>query len=153
MPKSELYYLLEKRIYEKKVTILNEKADDRWLWLDVKNGKVFYDDIEFAAFKNISFYIYGFSNTILAKEIKPTAQFKKFIFGDIEHLSIKHTVLSPLKIYIDASGEFGKADGVINLKDRNVSILIMPSKRFKPDRMIRKFFKKTKNGLLYESKI
>ncbi len=149
MPKTELYYYLEKKLKEKGVVIYNEKFKETPLALDISNGIISYQGLDVARFSLITFKPYLFLNTLEAKNIELLDMAKKALDVDIESLKAKHTILKPFIINLDIVGSFGEAKGYIELKEHLVHIDILTPKNIKP---LKRFLRKGEKGWYYESR-
>jgi hypothetical protein len=66
-------------------------------------------------------------NSISAKNIKPSNMAVSFLPLHIKSVDISYTIFNPLVIGLYANGEFGEAEGEINILDRNISMVVTPS--------------------------
>ena len=127
MPKVSLYYYAEQKLAENKIIFSNESAVDNGLSLKLSNADISYDAIESANIKNIDIKLLIFYNSLSVENIELSSMASSFVPLHIKRLDIKYTILNPVTIIANASGEFGEANARLNILDKNVTILLTPS--------------------------
>ncbi len=128
MPKVSLYHYAEQKLAENKIIFSNESAVDNGLSLKLSNVNVSYSEIQSATVKNIDIKLLIFYNSLSVENIELSSMASSFVPLHIKTLDIKYTILNPVTIIANASGEFGEANARLNILDKNVTILLTPSK-------------------------
>ena len=141
MPKDNLYYTAQK--YLAKENIYINSSVKNGAVLDLKNGKVYQNGIDFASFKNIKIMPFLFFNKITAEDIKINLQNL-----NIDNLNITYSVINPIKVYINGSSNFGKITGEINLIKKEIKVYILNL----TNNNIKSFLRKDKKGYFYYAK-
>lgn len=126
-PKRQLYYLGEKAAAAQNVVLSGESIHD-WGWLFVlKDGKLYYDDLFIAKLNEVSVMPLLVFNSLNISSFVLSDEMQEFLPGTIQTLQIRHSVLRPLEVSLDGSGEFGELRGSVHLLDRNVTVSLNPS--------------------------
>ena len=140
VPKVSLYHYAEKELQKQKLVFSNEEAIDRPFALTLRDIDVSYDSIESAKVENAEIELFVFFNHIGIENIELSDMAASFLPLKIENLDIKYTLLNPLKVFATSKGEFGEASATVNILDKNVSVLLVPS-----DLMKKKYSKTLRN--------
>lgn len=127
-PKESIYYFGEKGVEKYKVVLSGEKITDSGFYLDLNDVTVSYDSIQSAKVEDINVKMFLLYNSISAKNIKLSNIAVSFIPLHVQSLDVSYTIFNPLVIGLNANGEFGEAKGEINILDRNITMVITPSK-------------------------
>jgi hypothetical protein len=152
MPKINLYYTMNDYLKKELITIKQKSIQDRWYKLELKDATAYYDGIKSLLAKEVDIKPWIIYNKIELKEIKPADSLKRFFNFKANKAVITHSLLSYKKAYIEAEGDFGALDGEIDLIGRKIHIHLSPTKRFEKEQVVREYFKKSKEGYIYESK-
>ncbi|RUM67674.1 MAG: hypothetical protein DSZ06_00720 [Sulfurospirillum sp.] len=152
MPKVNLFYTLEELLKKEHVEIVVDSIKDRWIDLVLKDATVFYDKIESVKAKEIDIKPWLVYNVIEAKDITMAKGLQSILNFKIDEAKISHSILHYKSLNIEASGDFGSLSGEVDLLKRSVHILLQPTRRFERSQVARDYFKKSKEGLIYESK-
>ena len=149
MPKSELYYFVEKQLNKQGVAIDNEVLNSKPTSLDILHPVAYYQGVDVARVAKIKVTPLLFINKVEADDIELLNIAKKFLNVTVSSLKLNHSILKPFRVKIDAKGSFGVANGYANLKSRVVHIDIVKPKNINS---IRRFLKKGAKGWYYESR-
>jgi hypothetical protein len=151
LPKISLYNLVEKELQKKQVIISDEKIVEKFFSLDILDSKVFFEGINIAKIDKLkleSLFLYTkieFSNIVLIDS------FTQFAPSPIENLIIKHTILNPNNILINANGNFGELSGTMNILNKELKIELNASNLMKSSySKLLKFFKFENGRYIYE---
>jgi hypothetical protein len=153
LPKVNLYYKAEELLENYKITVSAEKLTDSGFNFKINDGVIYFDDLVVAKVEEISITPLLLYNKIDVKPFSFSKDMKQFVPLKINNLNITHTILNPLHVSIKGSGEFGSLDGDISILDRNISLILMPSKTLlnKKPFWLRKMKKDSQGGYRYES--
>jgi len=152
MPKINLLYTLEGLLKKEHIEIREDTLKDRWIDLKLENALVLYDGVESLVAKELTISPWLFYNSIKAYEVEPSSTLKGMLNIKADSVSITHSLLSYKKASIEAIGDFGRIFGDVDLLDRKVHLVLEPSDSFKNNKIVKDFFKKSEEGLVYESK-
>jgi len=130
-PKISLYYFAEQELKVFDVVVSSEALVDTGFSLKIQNPTVNIKSIESAKIQELDIKILGLYNSVNISNIGLSSTAKSFLPLNIEYINITHTIVDPLHINAEAIGEFGEAKVVVNLLDRNLSIVLLPSKLMK----------------------
>ena len=146
-PKQSVYYFAEKELQPFGVVISNEMLEDNFLALKIENGQFYAQNIEAATLEKADIVILGFYNSIDIENIQLASFLDDFFPKNVANISVSYSVIEPLTLNISANGEFGEASGEFSILDRNVSLVLKPSKVMlsKYQTTLREF-KKQSNG-------
>lgn len=151
MPKVELYFTGERFLKEQKVIISDENYSDKLIYLELKDGDIYFEGIKFLNFENIKVAPLLLFNSITLRNAKVNEDFIRFFPKNIEKISIYQSIINPIKIYLSGSGDFGVASGEIDLIEKKIYIEIEPSTLLNQKRALISKLKKVEDKLIYES--
>ncbi len=152
-PKIYFYYALEEQLHGKNVTISEEKVYDKGFTLAVNDGKVYYDDLVVGTFETLSVLPLILFNHVSIENFAISKDMSRFAKGKIEKVTIVHHIISPQTLHLSAHGDMGEVTAEVNTQDRNISLLLIPSKsllKLSPF-WLRKLKKTDEGGYLYET--
>jgi hypothetical protein len=153
MPKINLYYTLEGLMKKEHVEIKEGRLVDRWIDLKIEDATLFYDGIASVRVDELTISPWLFYNKIIAKNIQPTAEIKRMMDVKASEVEIRYSLLDYKSIMIEAEGDFGVLHGSLDILSRNLRLILEPSAKFKNHDVVRRYFKKGEEGLVYESKL
>ncbi len=153
MPKVQLYYTLKNILSQERVLLTQASVKDRWFDLKIEGLKLFYDGIESATADEVEMLPWLFFNQLSATDVKAGKDVKKMFDFVADKVVLRHSILHPLAVTIDARGNFGTIKGQLDLKKQKVKLICEPTGRFKRSQAFRELFRKGKEGYLYESNI
>jgi hypothetical protein len=138
---------MEKYIKNYDVVISNEKLQEKFFDLNIKNMNVSVKEIDSAKIENGDIILSLLYNKIELDKIKLSSMAEAVFPINIEKIYAVYTIFNPIQINGKANGDFGKADIKISLLDRKVIVILHPSKIiYSKYRAILREFKKLKNG-------
>ena len=151
LPKAGLYYLGERKLADMKVYISGETVSDRFLGVSVSGGTVYYEGIKVAPLPEIHLTTLLFYNALTVEGFRFSDDVADFVPPEFGGLRVVHSILAPHKATISAEGDFGTLSGEANLLERKVRLLFSPSATVsKQYPALERYFKKTREGLVYE---
>jgi hypothetical protein len=152
MPKENLLYTLGKELKKDNIEIVSDEIRDRLIDLDMKNVLLIYDGIEALRIKEIDIKPWMLYNKIEAFDIAPSKSLSNMLNIKAKHLTIIQSIIDMKKAHISGDGDFGVIEGEIDLGKRVIKIILHPKSSFKNSQLLRDYFKKGKEGYIYESK-
>ncbi len=150
-PKSSLYFLLEENMKQFEAIISKEKIEDSLFTLRMQNLELSLKGVESALIEKADITLLGLYNSVAFYNIELSSVVDAFMPPNIENATVSYTVLHPLQIRAVALGDFGKAHVTCNIIDRNVSIVLEPSKRMLSEyrNSLNEFKKDSQGGYVY----
>jgi len=146
-PKENLYYFGEEQLKSLDVIIAYEEVIDQGFSLQIKDAKLYVKKIQSANIASTQIRIFGLYNAVNIENIVLDSTFEQFFPPLINHVSLDQNIFSPQQIHAEAVGDFGEAHATLNLLDRNVSVIVKPSKlMLSRYRNTLRQLKKTKEG-------
>jgi hypothetical protein len=151
-PKENIYYFAENQLKPQGVIIAQETVIDTGFSFRVENATVLYRSINVADIKTATFKIFLLFNKLNIENITLSRSAKNFVPLKVDEVNIKHYIVDPIHIYIDATGQFGQLDATYNLLQNSISVTLKPSKLLstKYKNTLNKFKKNESGELIYE---
>ncbi len=153
MPKVNLYYTLENFAKKEHVEIKEGSLKDRWIDLVIKDAHIFYDGIDSVKVDALQIAPWIFYNKVTARGVSPSKGIKRMFDASAEVVTLTYSLLSYKTIMIEAEGDFGVIHGTLDVLEQKLRLVLEPSAKFKNNNIVREYFKKEKEGLVYESKL
>jgi len=151
MPKEHLFFTLRKYLKKEHIEILSSSLSDRWLYLNMDDALLIYDGIESLEAKRVIIKPWIFYNQIEAKDLLPVKSLRNILNIKADDLKITQNIFKPMIANLVADGKFGEISGYIDLKKRTIHLLLRANKGFENSKVVRDYFRKSKEGLVYES--
>jgi len=127
-PKENLYYFAEEQLKPLGVVIGYEEAVDHGFSLEILHAKLYVQKIKSANIGSINIGAFGLYNTVSVDNVVLDKTFEQFFPPLIQHIEIDQSIFAPLQLSGEAVGDFGEATATVNLLERNVSVVMRPSK-------------------------
>ncbi len=127
VPKINLYYQLDHLIKPYGVILSGEEIEDKRLWLSIKDGVLFYQQIESAKIETIDVMLFVLYDQIRVENIRLSSTLEGFLPPEIEHITLRYSVLDPLKVTLEGVGDFGELSGELLLRERSMKVTLKPS--------------------------
>ena len=153
MPKINLYYTLESLLQKEHIVIQEGGLHDRWIDLDIQNSVVLYDGVASVQADSITITPWLFSNSIHALNVGPTVAIKRLLDVHADDVLLTYALWDYKYVHIEASGDFGVISGRVDVLAQTVHLVLTPSAKFKNHDVVRQYFKKTEEGLVYDTKL
>jgi len=148
MPKQELYFKLEEALEGYDIKLNEEKVEEGFFSVTLKDVSVYVKGIDVATIKELKFSTFLFYNRIALQALHLDETLKNMMPQETQQAVIVYSVLSPLKISIEASGSFGGMDGLADLRERKVRLDFNESKNIG---MLKPQLKQDEKGWFYET--
>jgi hypothetical protein len=147
MPKDSLYFLLEKNLAKYEVVISKEDVKEKFLTLELENLEISAKGINVATIKEADITLLMLYNELQLKDLELSSLVNSFAPSKVYSANFRYTLLNPLVVKATAVGEFGDAEASFNILDKNLSVVLKPSKvMFNRYRNSLSKFKKNQNG-------
>jgi len=147
MPKTELYFLLEKKLVEQDIQINEAKIDERLFSLDIQKATIFYKGIPVASAKSANIFSVLAYSRVLLKDIEFDALLASSLPQKVQILKLTHSVLDPIHLLVWAKGSFGTVKGNFDLKSKKLHLDFVETKEIDN---IRESLQKDQKGYYYE---
>ncbi len=150
IPKDRLFLYLEDRVKQSFVDISQNSIEDKGFLTLAKDVKVNYDKLDIASLKSLKLYTFLFYNSLRAENIELKDSVSIMMPKRVDFIKVSYLIFNPLYIHIYAKGDFGEADGFIDILHKKLSILVKPSKLFNSYHQTLSQMKKEKSGYRFE---
>ncbi len=127
-PKENIYYFAEEQLKPLGVVIGYEEAVDNGFTLEILHAKLYVQKIKSANIGSINMGTFGLYNVVSVDSVVLDKTFEQFFPPIIEHIEIQQNIFSPMQVNAEAVGDFGEAVATVDLLERNVSVVMKPSK-------------------------
>ena len=131
IPKVNLYYKIEHEMQPYGIVINGEHIDDKSLWLEITDARLYLHKIETLHIDNSQIMLFGLYNLIKLKDITAAPTLAQFMPKKIQSAQMHYALYNPLYIKATAAGDFGDAKITIDLYERLITISIDASKLMK----------------------
>ncbi len=148
MPKVSLYFTLEKALAKEGVEINEKRIDEGLFTLTIEEPVIYVHGIRVAKLSRIRFFTLLFYTRAAAENMEVDSSLKQYVPEKITGISLTHQVFRPLVLSVRAEGDFGNAEGTVDMAVRKVHINVADSKKLG---MLKKTLKKGKDGWYYET--
>lgn len=129
LPKKNLYFLAETFLEQKKIILYGERITEKPFALSLNTVKLNYNGIDAGNIELLSSQIYLFYNTINVKNATFVQEISQFVPNKIQNLKIQYSVLSPLKVLVNSSGDYGVLKGFFQIPKRELTLVLEPSRQ------------------------
>ncbi len=148
MPKQEFYYKLEEALAKYELELNEEKIDEGFFSLNLHQVTVYFKGIPVATIEEMDLCTLLFYSSLELKGLHVDDSLKRMVPQETQKALLSHTILSPLKVSVDAQGSFGGMTGTIDLHARKVHLDFNESKNIE---MLKPQLKKAEKGWIYET--
>ena len=148
MPKQELYYKLEEGLAKQEIILNEEKMNEGFFSLNLEHVTVYFKGIPVAKVEEVNLCTLLFYSSVELQTLHVDDSLKAMVPQETQKAVIRHSILSPLELFIDASGSFGAATGIIDLSERIVHLDFNESKNIE---MLKPQLRKDEKGWVYET--
>lgn len=147
MPKKELYYLLEKRLFAQNIVISGEKLQENLFGLTVKHPTFYLGGASVATAKEISLWSILFYSRVNFHDLQIAQGLPAELKSDLIYAT--HSIVSPLKVHLVGKSTLGTMEGDLQMKARTMYLNIANDGAIGG---FSKYLKKSEKGWVYESK-
>ncbi len=148
-PKTELYYLLEKRLAAQDIVISGERIQTTPIGLKLEHPTFYVKGIPVATARSVSLWSLLFYSRMEVDGLVFDPSLRNFVPPSVQTLALAYTVMDPLHVRGDLADPKMTGSGTVDLKDRALSLKLGKL----PDRSpLKRYLKHTKGGWIYERK-
>ena len=148
MPKQEFYYKLEEELAKHEIKLNEKKINEGFFSLTLKQVTVYFKGINVATIEEVNLCTLLFYSSIELRSLHMDDSLKTMVPQNTQKALLSHSVLSPLEVFVDATGSFGAMTGKIDLNERKVRVDFNESKNIE---MLKPQLKKDDKGWVYET--
>ena len=148
MPKQEFYYKLEEELAKHELILNEGKVNEGFFSLNLEQVTVYFKGIPVATIEKVNLCTLLFYSGIELQALHVDDSLKAMVPQVTQKALIRHSILSPLELFVDASGSFGAMAGTIDLSERKVRLDFNESKNIQ---MLKPQLKKGEKGWVYET--
>ncbi len=148
MPKREFYYKLEEELAKHEIKLNEEQVSEGFFSLALKHVTVYFKGINVATIEEVNLCTLLFYSSLELRSLHMDDSLKTMVPQETQKLLLSHSVLSPLEVFVDATGSFGMMTGKIDLSEQKVRLDFNESKNIE---MLKPQLKKDEKGWVYET--
>lgn len=148
MPKQELYYKLEEALAKQEIKLNEEKINEGFFSLTLKQVTVYYKGIPVAIIEEANLYTLLFYSSMELHSLHMDDSLKTMVPQETKKALLSHSIFSPLEVSVNANGSFGSTSGKIDLDERKVHLDFNESKNIE---MLKPQLKQDEKGWAYET--
>ncbi len=148
MPKKALYYKLEEVLETQSIKINEKKIEEGLFSLTLYGVDVYVKGIKLATIEKVNFFTLLLYTRMDIETLTLDDSLKNMTPTEISEVVASHGIWMPLKINIYAEGSFGKAEGHINIDEKNMRLDFNESKGIE---MLKPNLKQDEKGWYYET--
>lgn len=151
IPKEKLYFTLESVLSEYNVYITGENLNNHFLYMDVESGSLLLDNIQIGSIERIRILPWIVYNRLSISNVTFSSLYHTVFPGKIEEIAVTYSLLHPLTVEIQATGDFGHCEGGIDLSEQKVRLLFEATPELRNYPLLVFKLQQVKEGLVYES--
>ena len=148
MPKQELYYKLEEALHSQEIALNEVEIEESLFGISLKNVSVYVKGINVASIEEVKLFTLIFYSSVEVKELHMDDSLKNMVPQETQKAVLRHSVMAPFFVSVEALGSFGSMSGEINLNERKVHLDFNESKKLD---MLKPQLKKGEKGWVYET--
>lgn len=148
MPKQEIYYTLEKALYEEGIEINEERKEEGIFSYTLYDVKIYVKGIHLVTVEELDFFTLLFYSKFTADTLTLDASLKSMAPESADKILAMHSILSPLKVFLTATGSFGLAEGMADANSKSLRIDLVDPQKIES---LKSFLKKDEKGWYYET--
>ncbi|MDF1878180.1 hypothetical protein JHD46_00850 [Sulfurimonas sp. SAG-AH-194-C20] len=147
VPKSSVYYLLEKNLKKFDVVVSKESLSESLFSLEADNLEVSVKGIEGGVVETANITFLLFYNNVSFRNIKLSSLVEAHLPSEIDRIDVTYTLFHPLVLVLHAKGQFGEINGEFNILKRDLNVTLRPTNTMlKKYKLSMKIFQKYKDG-------
>lgn len=131
LPKSNLYYLAEKKLFEKNIIMTNESINSGLFDFVVSDSMILYQNTKMLKIEDVKLESFIFYSSVKLSNLEILDKYKKEYPVITNSVDLTYSVINPLYIEIKANGEFGKVRGKLDLMNQKLHLILTASSLMK----------------------
>ena len=125
-----------------------EEIDEGFFGLSLKNVNVYVKGINVAKIEEVNLFTVLFYSCVEVKGLQMDDSLKTMVPQETQKAVLRHSVMDPFSVSVEALGYFGSMTGKIDLNERKVHLDFNESKNIA---MLKPQLKKGEKGWVYET--
>lgn len=150
IPKEKLYYTAESALEPYGITINGEKATDHWFWFDAEEGEVMVDDLKMGTIERVRLIPALLYNRLSVTNITLSPQYRSFVPSHIDSIALTYSILHPLSVQIESTGDFGTCRGSVDLVEQKIRVVFDATPQLRRYPLLVYKLQQDEEGLVYE---
>ena len=122
MPKQELYYKLEQMLEKNDIKINEGRIESGFFSLTLYDSDVYVKGIKLARAEKVNFFTLLFYSYATVDNLTLDDSLKAMLPTHADEVKLTHVVWKPLNIEVSALGDFGGAEGTVNLAESTLRV-------------------------------
>ena len=151
LPKTNLYYSAEEALSSAHLYLNNEKINERFFYLDIRDATLLLDTMPIGSVEQIEFIPLILFNRVTVSGVEFSGEFASLFPQGIDQLNFTYTLLHPLSVTIKGEGGFGPVDGEIDMREGKLTLLFNPSPILRAYPLLLSKLHTSDKGLVYET--
>lgn len=151
IPKEKLYYTLESKLAEENIYFSNETLDNFGVYLDIDSIDVILDNLSIGSIEQITISPWIITNRLTMRTLKVSPDYQLFFPGKVDEITLSYSLWDPLRVNMDASGDFGVCSGDFDLMDQRLRVVFEMTPQLGRYPLLVSKLHKEGEGLVYES--
>jgi hypothetical protein len=151
LPKSNLYYSAENALASAHLYLNNEKINERFFYLDIREATLLLDTMPIGSIEQIKCIPLILFNRVTVSGIEFSGEFASLFPQGIDYLNFTYTLIDPLTVTIKGEGGFGPVEGEIDMGERKLILLFNPSPILRTYPLLLSKLHTSNEGLVYET--
>ena len=148
MPKREFYYKLEEELAKHEIVLNEENINEGLFSLNLERVTVYFKGISVATVEEVKLATLLLYSCVELRSLQVDDSLKTMVPPTTQKATATHSILSPMEIFVDASGSFGLMSGNIDLNERKIRLDFNQSKGIE---MLKPQLRKDEKGWVYET--
>ncbi|MHC3995159.1 hypothetical protein ACXWTF_10050 [Thiomicrolovo sp. ZZH C-3] len=127
LPKTALYHAAEQQLKPLGLAVAAETPVDRGFDFVLEGGSLYFEDLHVADLERLTVTPWLLYNSVRIAPFAFSPDMEGFTPAGVDGINITYSVLDPLHIRLEGSGEFGSVTGQVALTERKVTVDLTPS--------------------------
>lgn len=150
LPKKSLWYTMEEMIAPYHLIIDQEQLSNGLGSLTVKQGVLYYQNLELARIKKMTLSAWLLFQKLTIHDLYIGKDLKLLQGIRVKELTLSQQLFTPMRLSIQAEGNFGSLNGSIDFSARTIALLIKAKPPLKAKGLVMRQLKPSKEGYRYE---
>ncbi|MDR1976390.1 MAG: hypothetical protein LBQ18_05305 [Campylobacteraceae bacterium] len=150
LPKENIYYFFENKLFEKGISLNEESTKEGLFGLDLSGIDVLYLGDSVARIGQIDAFFGILYNKVALASANPSKNLQNFV-PQVERINALYTPFYPTKVFLKGEGGFGSISGSYSIFSKKISLTLNPASDFaRRYPMLNSNFKNVDGRLVYE---
>ena len=127
LPKEHLYYLVQQKLQEQKITLTQKQLRETPFGVELQEVSVSYEGVPVATAKDVSVTLFVFYDAMKAEGIELSSLASSYLPPKLSFVKANYSLVHPLTIDAVAQGAFGSLQAAFNFKEKKLQATVKPS--------------------------